>query len=485
MGTYARPDRKPINTSGRKLSAGLSRMGDTFIKDKQAEKEKKARDVKEAQQLLDKRSRIADQSFSKGYNSAYDKINQFGKNLSDENQDVFRGEVLGLLEGKRDEISNYIQDNPEASMLEIQEQINGGKDFINNLTTTLTNLEAARLQYEEAKNLKPGEEGALVPGYNPELIKLFEAQAVNHPNMHLTVDDNGGFRFSIVDEEVLGNTLNTMGENDNVEFTSFNATDLLNNAVKGDGFFRTVEPFDYSEMKEMIDAEINNSGGKSPFGKKGKDGEILYNHNAIRDYYTNDKLGQAHLNEFATEGNSEGYWMAYGDEVVGDDGEIAYSNQIDNYSPEALSTSILDGFIGELPKAARPAAVKPKEEVVEEEVVEPAAAKEINKTGHLTYKEINNVSEEMLVPALIQKYGKDFDFEEVMGGMDAIRITSKSNPKKTIIRSLNSQYNRDDGEKIDGVKVYNDITTFIDDNSPNAKSSTKQKPSATTKSSVL
>ena len=38
MGTYARPQRKPINTSGRKLAAGLSRMGDTFLKDKQAEK---------------------------------------------------------------------------------------------------------------------------------------------------------------------------------------------------------------------------------------------------------------------------------------------------------------------------------------------------------------------------------------------------------------------------------------------------------------
>ena len=351
MGTYARPGRKPINTSGRKLAAGLSRMGDTFLKDKQAEKAKKARDVEEAQKLLKKRSDQADRAFTKGYDSAYDKIQQFGKNLSDENQDVFRGEVLNLIEGKRDEISDWIKDNPEASPIQLKEKINTGTEFIGNLSNTLTNLEAARMQYEAARDLKPGEEGALVPGYNPELIKFFEAQDMNYANMHMTVDDNGGFRISIVDEENLGNALNNLGENDSLEFTSFNATDLLDNAVKGDGFFRTVEPFDYSEMKEMIDSEINKSGGKSTFGTKGKDGEIIYNQDAIKDYYTNDKLGQAHLNEFATEGNSEGYWMAYGDEVVGDDGEIAYSNQIDNYSPEALQVNILDGFLGSLPKA--------------------------------------------------------------------------------------------------------------------------------------
>jgi len=41
MGTYARPGKKPINTRGRVLAKGLSRMGDTFLKNKQAEEEKK------------------------------------------------------------------------------------------------------------------------------------------------------------------------------------------------------------------------------------------------------------------------------------------------------------------------------------------------------------------------------------------------------------------------------------------------------------
>ncbi len=72
---------------------------------------------------------------------------------------------------------------------------------------------------------------------------------------------------------------------------------------------------------------------------------------AIKDYYTNDKLGKAHLNEFATEGNSEGNWMAYGEEVLDANGELVYSNQVDNYTPEALQVSILDGFLGSLPKA--------------------------------------------------------------------------------------------------------------------------------------
>jgi len=108
------------------------------------------------------------------------------------------------------------------------------------------------LQYEKARDLKPGEEGALVPSFNPELIKFFEAQDMNYANMNLTLDDNGGLRISIVDEDELENTLNNADENTDVEFTSFNATDMMNNAVKGDGFFRTVEPFDYTEMQSMI-----------------------------------------------------------------------------------------------------------------------------------------------------------------------------------------------------------------------------------------
>lgn len=351
MGTYARPGKKPINTSGRILAKGLSRMGDTFLKNKQAEEDKKVRDVEEAKQLLSQRQKAADRRFDKGWSTAQGTINTTSESLSDANRNVFRDQIVNLADGKRDEISQWIQDHPDASQMEINEEINKGTLFLDNLSGTLVNLEAARLQYEKARDLKPGEEGALVPSFNPELIKFFEAQDMNYANMNLTLDDNGGLRISIVDEDELENTLNTADENTDVEFTSFNATDMMNNAVKGDGFFRTVEPFDYTEMQSMIDAEINNAGGSSPFGKKGKDGEIIYNQEAIKDYYTNDKLGKAHLNEFATEGNSEGNWMAYGEEVLDANGELVYSNQADNYTPEALQVSILDGFLGSLPKA--------------------------------------------------------------------------------------------------------------------------------------
>ena len=476
MGTYARPGRKPINTSGRKLYAGLSRMGETFMKDKEAQKAKKARDIDEAKQLLDKRQKAADRSFHKGWDTASETMRTTTDGLSDANKNVFRDQLIHLVDGKRDEISEWIQDHPDATMIEIDEQINRGQEFLGNLNTTLTQLEAARLQYEEARDLKPGEEGALVPSYNPELIKIFEAQDMNHANMQLTLDDNGGLRISIVDEEELGNTLDNLGENDSVEFTSVNVTDMLDNAVKGDGFFRTVEPFDYSEMKEMIDSEINKSGGKSPFGTKGKDGEILYNHDVIKDYYTNDKLGKAHLNEFATEGNSEGYWMAYGDEVVGDDGEIAYSNQIDNYSPEGLSTSILDGFIGELPSAPKPVPksnTKPakKEKVNEEEVIKEETEEVTYPGGHLTFNEINNISEEDLTNSLTKKYGSDFTFSEAEVNRDAITITSKANPNISTEIRLSTDFNKGKGIDLDGEEVYNQITTFIDNNAPKQKSS--------------
>jgi len=86
--------------------------------------------------------------------------------------------------------------------------------------------------------------------------------------------------------------------------------------------------------------------------------------------------------------------MAYGDEVVGDDGEIAYSNQIDNYSPEALSTSILDGFIGELPAAPKPVAapISPEDE-----------AKKANKEKQDKIQKLNKVRSQKVIDDAVKK----------------------------------------------------------------------------------
>ena len=197
-----------------------------------------------------------------------------------------------------------------------------------------------------------------------------------------------------------------------------------------------------------------------------------------------------------------------GDKVIVDD-EVTYTNNSNNF--DGFQPALLNEFLNQISNTAsstttkppasstttKPPATKAKEEVVEEEVVEPtevveeevvesAATNEVNKPGHLTFNEINNLSEEALVPVLRDKYGKDFEIKEHYGGIDAITIISKSNPEIYFSSALNTKYNRNKAKDVatvfgkkDPVTIYNDITAFIDENSPKAN------PSATTKSSVL
>ena len=369
MGTYENPDKRPISTKGRALGAGIQRMVSGFANDKIARDGKKARDEEEAAALLKQRSSKASSVFDSGYDGITDDINSFSQDLGAGNRNVFKQEIVNLLDGKRDEISDWIKDNPEASQTEITAKINSGTEYMGNLQNTLTGLSLAREEYLAARDLGAGEKGALVPGYNPDLIKFFEAQERNDPNMHFTVDDNGEFRISVVNEEELGNAMNNMTDDQQLEFTSFNASNMVKSHADGNPFFRTVQPFDYSEMQTTIDESIRK--GDKDLGTVDKDGNITYNKTAVQDFYKTTPNGQAILKSYEEDPDAQGHWLSMGDKVIVDD-EIAYTNNSTNFNT-GFQPALLDGFLEGLPEAApttRKAPVGIEEKVVEETVTE-------------------------------------------------------------------------------------------------------------------
>jgi hypothetical protein len=325
-----------------------------FANDKIARDGKKARDEEEAAALLKQRSSRASSVFDSGYDGITDDINSFSQDLGAGNRNVFKQEIINLLDGKRDEISDWIKNNPEASQTEITAKINSGTEYMGNLQNTLTGLSLAREEYLAARDLGAGEKGALVPGYNPDLIKFFEAQERNDPNMHFTVDDNGEFRISIVNEEELGNAMNNMTDDQQLEFTSFNASNMVKSHADGNPFFRTVQPFDYSEMQTTIDNSIRK--GDKDLGTVDKDGNITYNKAAVQDFYKTTPNGQAILQSYSEDPDAQGHWLGMGEKVIVDD-EVTYTNN--SGLPEAAPT-------------IRKAPVGNTKEVVEETVTEKA-----------------------------------------------------------------------------------------------------------------
>ena len=375
MGTYENPDKKPISTKGRAIGAGIQRMVTGFANDKIARDGKKARDEEEAAALLKQRSSRASSVFDSGYDSITDDINSFSQDLGAGNRNVFKQEIINLLDGKRDEISDWIKNNPEASQTEITAKINSGTEYMGNLQNTLTGLSLAREEYLAARDLGAGEKGALVPGYNPDLIKFFEAQERNDPNMHFTVDDNGEFRISVVNEEELGNAMNNMSDDQQLEFTSFNASNMVKSHADGNPFFRTVQPFDYSEMQTTIDNSIRK--GDKDLGTVDKDGNITYNKAAVQDFYKTTPNGQAILQSYSEDPDAQGHWLGMGEKVIVDD-EVTYTNNSANFNT-GFQPALLDGFLEGLPEAAptiRKAPVGNTKKVVEETVTEKAGKEE-------------------------------------------------------------------------------------------------------------
>lgn len=355
MASYSNPyaQGRPIKTRGSTIAKGIARMANQFGQDAAAKKAKQQRDVDEAEALLTGRSNIAESQYLKGYDAMKGDIDKFSDNLSDENKNVFQEEIKKLLIAGRDDLTDWIRDNPEAGMAEIKFRVEESLQGLETFRTDLAHLNEARKQWEAAKDLKPGEEGSIVGNYNPELIKLFEAQDRNDPNINLTMDDGNKLRFSLVNEEELNNALNTSGDNDIIEFTTVNLTDLNNQASAGGGYFRTVEKPDFTDLREQIKQEI--ISGNTEFGTA-KDGKIVsINEDVVTDYingagkYENQPNGRGTFATYMDEEDQYGNWLYYGDDVEMKlpDGQVAAgrTHQLNNFNQDELRNYMVTDFV--------------------------------------------------------------------------------------------------------------------------------------------
>ena len=362
MATYENPyaKGKPIKTIDRGIGRGINNMINTFSNNKKAEAEKKQRDSKEAEILLNKHTAGVDKAFVTGYDSMQKDINTFASNAGEGNRNVFKDEIYGILNGERERLIKELNDNPQATEMQRVQMKNDGLAIQQKMTDFMANMVVAREQYLAAREIPMGQEGSLVPNYNPQMIKFFEAQERNDPNTHLTLDDNGDIRVSIVNEEELGSTLDGMGENDILEFTTFNATEWGNNA-RENGAFKTVQPPDYSTIKDVIDQEIKSPDNPGRFGKKVGD-NIVYDQEAIQEFMSTDPAGMKIMDRMVGSDDKYGQWMSMGEDMdvvdqtgtaMGPTMTTAWSNTVDTYNDDLFREGLIGGAM-ELFPAPKP-----------------------------------------------------------------------------------------------------------------------------------
>jgi hypothetical protein len=88
------------------------------------------------------------------------------------------------------------------------------------------------------------------------------------------------------------------------------------------------------------------------FWTKGKEGEKIYNQEAIEEYYTTGD-GQAILQSFADDEDAYGNWIGYGEDVINPEGSetvTSWSNTTGNFDPQKYVQSHLKGYLNTLPK---------------------------------------------------------------------------------------------------------------------------------------
>lgn len=504
MASYSNPyaQGRPIKTRGSTIAKGIARMANQFGQDAAAKKAKQQRDVDEAEALLTGRANLAETQYLKGYDAMKGDINKFSDNLSDENKNVFQEEIKKLLVAGRDDLSEWIRNNPEATQTDIQFKMDNALQGLTDFRTDLAHLNEARKQWEAAKDLKPGEEGSIVGNYNPELIKLFEAQDRNDSNINLTMDDNNSLRFSLVNEEDLANAIDTAGEDDIVEFTTVNLTDLNKQASAGGGYFRTVEKPDFTDLREQIKQEI--VSGNTEFGTA-KDGEIVsINEDVVTDYingtgkYENQPNGRGTFATYMDEEDQYGNWLYYGDDVEMQlpNGQVAAgrTNQLNNFNQDELRDYMVTDFVDSFgnvqrnntstpPPRGRSSSsktdtkkdTKKEEEVVlEGKVVESDETIDLKNPMNIPLEDFDKIKDEASAIKLLEKFSNDFEFGEMTAGKDAIFIKSKHDPSKEIVLDLNTEYNKN--KKLVptnpnyGKYVYESINKFIRENQPPKKS---------------
>jgi len=494
--SWTKPAKRPINTSGRKLQAGINRMVASHSKDKLAKEEKKIKDAQIAEDLLKNRTSSIESKLSTGYDALANDITKFGGTMNPKLRNQMQDELMNVLMTMRDDEADWLRNNPEATELERKQHLNNSLTSLDQLHNDLIVLMTAQDQYLKARDIPLGEEGALIPNYNPELIKFFEGMDQGNIPIHLTRDDNDSWRISMVNEDELGNALNNAGPEDIIDFTSIDLTAFNKEALEGGGFFNTIEKPEYSELTNQIHSQIDK--GNTDFGRKGKEGEYIIDKEAVEEFYSTGE-GANIMTSISKDPDAQGNWLYYGEDIYGDDGSISRSNTINNFDPIQYTNTYLQEFLNTLPDNKPKPKSKPKSKPKPpSNTSTPKPPPKVNSTNppvskkdndavsfnHIKFDEFNlqkgDKVEDEVVKLLegLPQYD-DFEFKMAGNNRDKLLIKHlKSGKEKEMW--LNSEYNieREPGLKWDGDEIYNEFIDFIDENrtKPSSKKSSSQKP---------
>lgn len=177
----------------------------------------------------------------------------------------------------------------------------------------LDNLAAAYQEWNESKGLKPNQEGAIIPSYNPEMISIFKAFDDDKYNVRLTPRNDGGFEISELD-------FNKPENGSYAVSNSLNLSDWRRKSEK-DGYFQNTTKLDLDgvdeEFKTLIDRGVIGSVAKNP--KTGKPLPIAKNRKPVMVYdetkfnqWKQTAAGQQFADSLYDSKNAEGYWRGLG-----------------------------------------------------------------------------------------------------------------------------------------------------------------------------
>ena len=181
----------------------------------------------------------------------------------------------------------------------------------------LDNLAAAYQEWNDSKGLKPNQEGAIVPSYNPEMISIFKAFDDDKYNVRIIPRQDGGFEISELD-------FNKPSQAGGYEVSnSLNLTDWRRKS-QTDGYFQNATKLDLKDIEDdtldlikdgtfgtkMTRPKIGTDSQGKPL--KGTETYFVFDQ-AKFDKWKKTPAAQQYAGSLVDSKNARGYWQALGE----------------------------------------------------------------------------------------------------------------------------------------------------------------------------
>jgi hypothetical protein len=314
MGAYDSP--QMIQTRADQLAKNITTFykaatgtADKLREVQEAKVEKAKKELKEAEQKEAATFGSIDEAIAKVENDSKDFLGL----TNEKEQSDLQNQIRRNLEVIRNNMDKDI--TSEMSLRQINAVKAKYVAQVSTFKSDLDNLTAAYQEWNDAKGLKPNQEGAIVASYNPEMISVFKAFDDDKYNIRISPRDDGGFEISELD-------FNKPENGSYAVSNSFNLTDWKNKSLK-DGYFQNSTKLDLAPAEKDFEKLIKDGtlGNKMTRTKTGTDskGKPL---TGTEDYYVFDKskfdnwkltdAGKQYANSLVDSKNAEGYWQALG-----------------------------------------------------------------------------------------------------------------------------------------------------------------------------